>query len=243
MKYVFAAVLVVLAIVLVFHGERFLPLPHAFGRVMSSTLSPHIPFSFKTAYAESCIAGLEAKQGRVQYAVSESAVRLKELDRQMDSWRGQLGNSVARLRGLVNQSADISADAIGREVQRHDSLQWKITQTLALRSRLEDTMKSLEQAEGDASQKVVELRNRLEIVSLDHERNNAQDLASEMHNESLSSHRTWTSLGAETIRALEHQERTREEWHRRYGLEAAAETGEPKVDRLARAKEILAQVD
>jgi chromosome segregation ATPase len=173
MKYVFAALLVVLALIFVFHIERIVPMPRALGTIMSSTLGPHIPFGVKAAYAESCIAGIEAKQERVQYAVSESAVRIQELDRQIESWSRQLHSSVARLRVLVNQSAEIASETIGREVQRHDDLQWKIAQAQALRKRLEDTVKSLEQAEGKASQKVVELRGRLEMVKLDHERNNA----------------------------------------------------------------------
>ena len=243
MKYVFATLLVILALILVFHLERIVPMPRALGTVMSSTLGPHIPFAFKAAYADSCVAGIEAKQGRVQYAVSESAVRIRELDKQIESWRHQLDRSVARLRVLVNQSAELAADAIGREVQRHDDLQWKITQAQALRKRLEDTVKSLEQAEGKTSQKVVELRSRLEMVKLDHERNNAQDLAIEAHNDALAGRRTWTSLGAETIQALEHQERTREEWQRRYGAESMVAPDLSKADPLARANEILAQGD
>lgn len=239
MKYAFAALLVILALVLVFHFERILPVPRALGAVMSSSLGPHIPFGVKAAYAESCISGIQEKQQRVQYAVSESAVRVRELDRQIESWRRQLGSSVARLRFLVNQRPEASPDIIGREVQRHDDLQWKVTQAETLRKRLEDTVKSLEEAEGKASQKVVQLRSRLEMVTWDHERNNAQDLAIELHNDSISARRTWTSLGAETIQALEHHERTREEWQRRYGTESLSD-GFERPDPIARAYEILA---
>jgi len=210
---------------------------------MSSTLGRYVPFGAKAAYAESCIAGIEAKQERVQYAVSESAVRIQELDRQIESWSRQLHSSVARLRVLVNQSAEIASETIGREVQRHDDLHWKIAQAQALRKRLEDTIKSLEESEGKASHKVVDLRGRLETVKLDHERNNAQDLAIEAHNDSLAGHRTWASLGAETIQGLEHQERTREEWQRRYGAESMADPDLSKADPLVRANKILAERD
>ena len=243
MKYVFATFLVVLALILVFHIEKIVPMPRALGTIMTSTLGPRIPFAVKAAYAESCIAGIEAKQERVQYAVSGSAVRIQEFDRQIESWSRQLHRSVARLRVLVNQSSEVTSDTIGREVQRHDDLEWKITQAQALRKRLEDTIKSLEEAEGKASHKVVDLRGRLEMVKLDHERNNAQDLAIEAHNDSLSGRRTWTALGSETIQALEHQERTCEEWQRRYGAESMADPDFSKADPLVRANEILAERD
>jgi chromosome segregation ATPase len=210
---------------------------------MSSTLGRYVPFGAKAAYAESCIAGIEGKRERVQYAASESAVRIQELNCQIASWRRQLDRSVARLRVLVNQSAEVATNTIGREVQRHDDLQWKIAQAQTLHKRLEDTIKSLEEAEGKTSQKVVELRGRLEMAKLDHERNNAQDLAIEAHNGSLAGRRTWTSLGAETIQALEHQERTREEWQRRYGAESMADPDLSKADPLVRANEILAERD
>jgi len=63
-----------------------------------------------------------------------------------------------------------------------------------------------------------------------------------MHNDSLAARRTWTSLGAETIQALEHRERTREEWQRRYGVDGMVEDV-PKRDPIARANEILAKGD
>lgn len=240
MKYAFAALLVALALVLVFHIEQIIPIPQALGGVLGSALAPRIPFSVKAAYAESCIAGIEAKQTRAQYAVSETAVRLGELDTRIACLRRQLSNSVERLDRLVNQTSESSPAAIGREVQRHDNLQWLMTQAMALRSRLEDAMKALEQAEGDASHRVVELRSRLELVALDHERNNAHDLANDMLATSPSGERTLTSLGTVTIASLERQERVRDDWHRRYGL-VALESERPRVDPLVRAKEILHQ--
>ena len=235
-KYIFAAFLVLLALIMVFHVEKLLPIPDTLGRVVSSWLAPVLPFSVKTAYADSCISGMEAKQGKIQYAVSESAIRLKEMDRQIESRREQLEKSVARLRVLLN-SPD-AAESIGREVQRHDELQNQIAHAQTIRGRLEATINSLEKSEGEASQRVGELKHRLEIVKLDHQRNDAQELSAELAGANFPGRSSLVAHGVKTVEALEHQERVREEWYRRYG---AAEPNEVQKDFLQRAQEILAQ--
>ena len=236
LKYVFASFLVLLALGLVFHAEKVVPIPGAIARTVTSWFAPVLPFGVKADYAASCISGLEAKQAQIQYAVAESAIRLKELDGQIAGWQGELQKSVARLGVLLNSPT--SAEAIGREVQRHDTLQSQIAHAQNLRRRLQGTITSLEKSEGQASQRVTELKHRLEMVKLDHERNDAEELGAQLAGANFPGHSSLVAHGVKTVETLEHQERVREEWYRRYGFDEPSATEEQK-DPRQRAKELL----
>ena len=238
MKYVFAAALVLVALVSVFHVEKVIPIPRAIGGVMNATIAKRMPFGIQTAYAESCVSGLEGQQDRIRYSVSDATVRLRSLDRRIAGLREARDQSVTRLKAMVKNQGAGSAEAVGKEVARHDDLQWKLTHAQESRNRLGTTLESLESAEGDVSQNLTELNDRLEIVQLDHENNNARELAAELADSAYPGKRSRASHGAKVIEHMEHKERVREEIHHRYGPTPGDDSQAPVPDPWGRAREI-----
>ena len=238
MKYVFATVLVLLALVTVFHAEKLIPVPRAIGRVMNSAMAKHMPFGIQTAYAESCISGMEGDQDRIRYAVADATVRLGEFDRRIAGLREARDQSVTRIKSMVERREEVSQDVVGKEVTRHDDLQWKLTQSQATRDRINATLASLESAEGNVSQNLDQLNDRLDIVQLDHEQNNAQELAAELADSAYPGRRSQASHGAKVIEHMEHKERVREEVHHRYAPEPIGFPQDAADDPWERAKAI-----
>ena len=238
MKYAFAAVLVLVALVTVFHAEKLVPVPRAIGVVMNSAMAKHMPFGIQSAYAESCIAGLEGDQDRVRYAVADATVRLSEFDRRIVDLRQAGDQSLIRIKGMVERHAEVSAEAVEKEVARHDDLQWKLTHAQETRDRLGATLGSLESAEGDVSQKLTELNDRLDIVQLDHQHNNAQELTAELTGNAYSGRRSAASHGSRVIDHMEHKERVREEVDHRYSPEPVGSAQYHPKDPWKRAKAI-----
>jgi len=124
------------------------------------------------------------------------------------------------------------------EVARHDDLQWKLAHAQESRDRLGTTLESLESAEGNVSQNLTELNDRLDIVQLDHEHNNAQELAAELADTVYPGRRSQANPGAKAIEHMEHKERVREELHRRYAPEPIGARQDPPRDPWDRAKAI-----
>jgi len=238
MKYVFAASLVLVALVTVFHAEKLIPVPRAIGSVMNSAVAKHMPFGIQTAYAESCISELGRDQDGIRYAVSDATVRLREMNRRIASLRAARDESAARIKALVECPHDASEEALGKEVARHDDLQWKLTHAQDTRDRLSTTVESLESAEGTVSRKLTELNDRLDIVHLDHEQNNARELAAELTDSTYPGKRNSASHCADVIEHMEHKERVREEIHRRFAPEPIGSPPALKVDPWERAKAI-----
>ena len=238
MKYVFASILVLVALVTVFHVEKVIPIPRAIGGVMNSTIAKRMPFGIQAAYAESCVSGLEGQQDRTRYAVSDATVRLRSLDRRIIGLCEARDQSVTRLKAMVTRQGDVSEEAVGKEVTRHDDLQWKLTHAQETRNRLGTTLESLESAEGDVSQNLTELNDRLDIVQLDHEHNNARELAAELAESTYPGKRSRASHGAKVIEHMEHKERVREEIHHRYGPTPGDDSQAPIPNPWERAREI-----
>ena len=238
MKYVFAAALVLVALVSVFHVEKVIPIPRAIGGVMNATIAKRMPFGIQTAYAESCISGLESDQDRVRYAVADATVRLGEFDRRIANLQAARDQSVTRIKDMVDRREEVSQDVVGKELTRHDELQWKLTQTMETRERLSATVDSLESAEGNVSERVTELTDRLDIVQLDHEHNNARTLAAELTDSAYPGRRSQASHGAKVIEHMEHKERVREEVYRRYAPEPIGSLDHPADDPWDRARAI-----
>ena len=239
MKYVFAAVLVLLALVTVFHAEKIVPIPQAIGSLMNSAMAEHMPFVIQTAYAESCISGLESDQDRVRYAVSDAAVRLWELDARIAGIRGDRDLSVARIRAMVDHDGKVGEEVLAREVARHDDLQWKLTHAQETRDRLSATLEALDSAEGNVSQKLTEINDRLDIVQFDHEHNNARELAAELADSAYPSRRSPAPHCSTVIEYMERKERVREELHRRYAPDLSGDSYCVKTTPWERAREIV----
>ena len=238
MKYVFASILVLVALVSVFHVEKVIPIPRAIGGVMNATVAKRMPFGIQAAYAESCVSGLEERQDRIRYSVSDATVRLRSLDRRITGLRQARDQSVTRLKAMVESQGDVSEEAVGMQVTRHDNLQWQLTHAQEMRDRLGTTLESLELAEGDVSQNLTELNDRLGVVQLDHENNNARELAAELADSAYPGKRSRASHGAKVIEHMEHKERVREEIHHRYGPTPGDDSRAPVPDPWGRAREI-----
>ena len=205
---------------------------------MTSTVAKRMPFGIQTAYAESCISSLEGDQDRVRYAVSDATVRLGELDRRIAGLKDARDRSVSRLESMVHRRGDTSEEAVAKEVTRHDDLQWKLTHAQEMRAQLGTTLESLESAEGNVGQNLTELNDRLEIVQLDYENNNARELAAALADSAYPGKRSRASHGAKVIEHMEHRERVREEIHRRYGPTPGAGSQAPTPNPWERAREI-----
>lgn len=238
MKYVFASILVLVALVTVFNVEMVIPVPRVIGGVMTSTVAKRMPFGIQTAYAESCISSLEGDQDRVRYAVSDATVRLGELDRRIAGLKDARDRSVSRLESMVHRRGDTSEEAVAKEVTRHDDLQWKLAQAQETRDRLGATLESLESTEGNVSQSLTALTDRLAIVQLDHQHNDAQKLAAELVEYSYPGKRSQASHGVKVIEHMEHKERVREEIHHRYGPTPVDDAQIDLPDPWERAREI-----
>ena len=238
MKYVFASILVLVALVSVFHVEKVIPIPRAIGGVMNATIAKRMPFGIQTAYAESCVSGLEDRQDRIRYAVSDATVRLRDLDRRIAGLQGARDQSVTQLKAMVESQGEVSEKSVGMQVARHDDLQWKLTHAQEMRAQLGTTLESLESAEGNVGQNLTELNDRLEIVQLDHENNNARELAAELADSAYPGKRSRASHGAKVIEHMEHKERVREEIHHRYGPTPGDDSQAPIPNPWERAREI-----
>ena len=238
MKYVFASILVLVALVTVFHVEKVIPIPRAIGGVMNATIAKRMPFGIQTAYAESCVSGLEDRQDRIRYAVSDATVRLRDLDRRIAGLQGARDQSVTQLKAMVESQGEVSEKSVGMQVARHDDLQWKLTHAQEMRAQLGTTLESLESAEGNVGQNLTELNDRLEIVQLDYENNNARELAAALADSAYPGKRSRASHGAKVIEHMEHRERVREEIHRRYGPTPGAGSQAPTPNPWERAREI-----
>ena len=206
---------------------------------MNSAMAEHMPFVIQTAYAESCISGLESDQDRVRYAVSDAAVRLWELDARIAGIRGDRDLSVARIRAMVDHDGKVGEEVLAREVARHDDLQWKLTHAHEMRNRLSGTLASLESAEGNVAQKLTELDDRLAMVQLDHEHNSAQELAAALTNTEYPGTQNPAAHCSKVIEHMEHKERVREELHYRYSPQKSGLGGRDVLDPWARARQIV----
>ena len=239
MKFLFATALVVVALVTVFDAHKLVPIPRALGSVVSGSLSKHLPFGAKVAYVDSCMEDLNRERDRVRYAVSDTSVRLRDLDRRIEGLRQQQTECRATIRDLVEQGQGADTVTLTRAVERHDHVLAEIDRYTALRNRLADTASSLELAETRVSTGIRELDDRLEMVALDHEHNNARKLASQLADASYPGRFNRAKQCSELLDKLEHTERVREDLHDRYGHESFDGLQTPNP--AERAQEILGE--
>lgn len=240
MKYVLAFTLTMAALVMVFGIQKLIPVPSAFGRLVSSGIGENMPFGVQTAYAKSCIAELESDHGHVQFAVADAAVKLDELDAQIQSLKLERDHSTARIRTLLAQKHGEASEAqLERELSRHDRLEWKIAKAEEARAPLQDTLALLEGAESDISKEVWMINDRLTMLEMDHAFNDARELASDLQGDSSTRTNSGASHCNDVLKKLETRERIREELQERFGADANELGIEPKVDPWTRAREIV----
>lgn len=239
MKYLLATALVVVALVTVFDAHKLIPIPRAVGSFVSGSLSKHLPFGAKVAYAESCMEDLNRERDEVRYAASDASVRLRVLDSRIEVLKRQQSKCRSTIRDLVDMEDDVAPDSLSRAVERHDHLLAEINRLCELRNRLADTASSLELAESQVSGDIRELDDRLKMVAIDHENNDARELASQLAGtSSYPDQFSQARQCADLLEKLEHQERVREDLHSRYGYESIDQMQLPNP--AERAQEILA---
>lgn len=239
MKCLFAAALVVIALVAVFDVHKLVPIPRAMGSVVGGSLSKHLPFGLQRAYMESCMANMSRERDQVRYALSDTSVRLRSLDSRIEDLKRQQNVCRAMIHDLVSRGEGGDSTALSRAVKRHDHIQSEIYRTTELRNRLADTAFSLELAENRVSTGIRKLDDRLDMVALDHERNNARELDSQLADVSYPGRFSRARQCAELLDKLEHRERIREDMLDRYGPESLNSLQTPNP--AERAREILAE--
>lgn len=243
MKYLFATILVVVALVTVFNLEAVIPMPRALGALMNTTVAKHMPFKVKEEYARSCVAGLESEQDRVRYAVSDVSVRIATLNSQIAQLDTAVSSSANSIGEMVKKPDEISQEAVAREVARHEDLQWKLTHAMELRDRLAATLSSLETAEHQTARGLQHLTRRLDVVRLDHECNDARALASEFVDSTYPGRNGGASHCDKVLDHMEHTERVREELHRRYAPLQSDHADVSLTDPWDRARQISDERD
>jgi hypothetical protein len=239
-KYVFASVLVVLALILVFHPEKAISVPRTVARVITASMAKHMPFSVKSEYAASCLDGLREERDGVRYQVSDTAVNIKELEHRIADLQAQRCKALGRLRRLTALGGAAPSEQVAREVARFDQIEVKLAHSLSLHEQMAGTLQSLAHAEVQVTDKVGQMGDRLEMVKLDHMHNNARELAAKLTDPEYPGSRSLGTHCAEVVGRMEHDERVREDLYRRYGPETSvdAQPASP-ADTWARAKAIV----
>jgi phage shock protein A len=239
MKYVFASVLVLLALVLVFHPETAISVPRTVARVITGSVAKHMPFSVKTEYVASCMDGLRDERDAVRYQVSDTAVNIREVEKRIADLEAQRAKSLARIQRLVAMGDAVPKEQLAREVTRFDQIQAKLTHGRSLHNQMAGTLKSLARAEGDVSDKVGQMADRLEMVKLDHTHNNARELAAKLTDPEYHGYKSVGTHCAEVIGKMEHEERVREDMYQRYGPAGDQAASDHDTDAMEKAQAIL----
>lgn len=239
MKYVFASVLVLLALVLVFHPEKAISVPRTVARVITASVAKHMPFSVKSEYAASCLDGLREEQDVVRYQVSDTAVNIREMEQRLCDLQGQRAKALVRLQRLVAMGDAVPKDQLAREVTRFDQIEAKLAHGQKLHDQMAATLRSLARAESEVTEKTGQMADRLEMVKLDNAHNNARELAAKLTDPNFPGYRSVGTHCAEVIGKMEHDERVRDDIYHRYGPGSDSAADEPEADAMERAKNIL----
>lgn len=243
MKYVFASVLVLLALLIVFHPEKAISVPRTVARVVTASMAKHMPFSVKSEYAASCLDGLAEERDQVRYHVSDTAVNTRELEQRIADLQIQRGKSLGRLQRLVAMGDAAPKEQLAREATRFDQIEAKLIHSQNLHDQMIGTLKSLAHAESEVTDKVGQMADRLEMVKLDNAHNNARDLAAKLTDPDYPGYRSVGTHCAEVIGTMEHNERVREDMYQRYGPASDLTADDSETDALERAKDILRRHD
>lgn len=240
MKYVFAGVLVLLALVLVFHPEKAISVPRTIAAVITGSVANHMPFAVKAEYATSCMEGLKEERDGVRYQVADTAVNVRELEQRIADLHVQRATSLGRLQRLVGMGDAAPKEQLAREVSRFDQIEAKLAHSQNLHDQMAGTLESLAHAESKVTDRVGQMADRLEMVKLDHTHNNARELAAKLTDPNYPGSRSLGTHCAEVVGKMEHDERVREDLYRRYGPETTGEDhSESPADTWARAKAIV----
>lgn len=237
MKYVFAGMLVFVALILVFHPDQAISVPRTVAAVITGSVARHMPFDVKVEYAGQCVDGIKRDRDRIRLQVSDTAVNLRELQRRIANLQEKRAKGLYRLQCMVAAGDRVSKEQVAREVAHFNQIETQLAATQELADRMALTLASLGQAEIKVTEKVGQVNDRLEMVKLDHTHNNARELAAKLTDADYPGYRSLGTHCAEIIGSMEHAEKVREDVYLRYGpVETALE---PDTDPIEQARQIL----
>ena len=217
MKYVFAAVLVIAALVMVFHAEKFIPIPRAAYDWAVEHGGRMLPFSAKVAYASSCVEESRQARNDVRYQVAEVAVRTEDLKKEALRLDQERRVRLLRLRQLMEHPGEASQEDLDRQVRAFRRADDQFARVSNLQTQHVLAVKALMCAEAKATDRINEMDDRLKLVQVDHLRHDALDMAS-ADPDSYSARGPAATIrqGNKVIAKLEFDERVREDLGHRF---------------------------
>ena len=217
MKYVFAAVLVIAALVMVFHADKVIPIPRTAYHWAMESGGKMLPFSAKVAYASACLDESCQARSDVRYKISETAVRTEDLKKEAVHLDQERRARLARLRHLTEHPDGVSQEELDRQVRAFRRANDQFARVSNLQTQHVSAVKSLMCAEAKATDRIDEMDDRLKLVQVEHLRHDALDLAS-ADPDGYGSRGPAAAIrqGNKVVTRLEFDERVREDLNHRF---------------------------
>ena len=217
MKYLFASGLVISALITVFGIHRFIPIPRAVAGWVMDAGGELIPFSAKTAYVDANLEKSKEKRNEVRYKVSGTAVRLDGLSQEiqrLEEARSELLHEIDR---MVDAGISDADPGLQIRLRSFKQINTRLDRLSTVYTRNASALEALEDAEGQPSDTINDLRERLEMVKLDHLRIDALEMTgSGEGGYDPSGPATYIRQSDEIISDLEFDERVRADLYNRY---------------------------
>jgi len=216
-KYVFASVLVIVALVMVFHADKVIPIPRAAYHWAMENGGRMLPFSAKLAYASSCVEESRQARNDVRCKISEVAVRTEDLKKDAIRLDQERRARLVKLRHLTEQPGGASQEDMDRQVRAFRRANDQFGRVSNLQTQHVSAVKSLMCAEAKATDRINEMDDRLTLVQVEHLRHDAIDMAS-ADPDGYSSQGPAAAIrqGNRVITKLEFDERVREDLSHRF---------------------------
>ena len=241
MKYVFASVLVIAALIMVFNIEKLIPIPKTVGNWVMDVGNQFMPFGAKTAYASACLDESRQEHQKVRVAVSETAVRMDDMQREMKDLDGKRRSRLREIARLTD-SGCTNSPVLESQMRAFKHSDDRFRQLSDLRTRHGSALTALESAEKKAAEGIVDMENRLELVKVEHLRHNALDMVSSDPNGfGAVGPTSRLKMGNRVISKLEFDERVREDLHQRYYADAQLDLPPEETNALVKAQTLLAE--
>jgi hypothetical protein len=217
MKYVFASVLVIAALVMVFHADKVIPIPRAAYHWAMENGGRVLPFSAKMAYASSCLEESRQARNDVRYKVSEVAVRTEDLKKDAIRLDQERRARLVKLRYLMEHPDMASQEDLDRQVRAFRRANDQFVRVSNLQTQHVSAVKSLVLAEAKTTDRINEMDDRMKLVQVEHVRHDAMEMAS-ADPDGYSSRGPAATIrqGNKVITSLEFDERVREDLTHRF---------------------------
>jgi hypothetical protein len=216
-KYVFASVLVIVALVMVFHADKIIPIPRTAYHWAMENGGRMLPFSAKVAYASACMDESLQARNEVRYKISETAVRTEDLRKESARLDQERRVRLAKLRQLTEHPEGVSQEDLDRQVRAFRRAQDQFARVSNLQTQHVTAVKSLMCAEAKTTDKINEMDDRLKLVQIEHLRHDALDMAS-ADPDGYGSRGPAAAIrqGNSVVTRLEFDERVREDLNHRF---------------------------